>query len=147
MISFGQQLYRLTSRDLETLQVEPFFRTVAGTIVSNAPAGSVEFRLPLDRALYVHSLIWNGGLRSGSSYSAIRASFSDGGNFVQGQIFEQEFDTLLTTFAQTRVLELLVPPQSGKIQLTFLNAAVPATATITGTICGYLIPPGAIGRA
>lgn len=148
MFNFGDQLYRLTGRDLETLLVEPYFRQATGTIVSLAPAGSVTFPVPLDRCLYIHSLSWIAGARSGSAYSAYFAEFYDTANILVGQFFADEIAGVLGQgFIRHQLLDLVLPPQTARIQLQFNSGSVAATSSISANLAGYLIPPGRIGRA
>lgn len=148
MFQIGSQLYRLTRRDGETLQVEPYFRQVTGTLVSNAPAGSVVFPIPLDRAYYLHSAIWNAGGRPGSTYDRYSLEFYDSANVTLGQVFDNSVTTTIGSgFVIHQELGIIIPPQTSRLQMIFYSPAVVATATITGSIQGYLIPPGQIGRA
>lgn len=161
MFSVGEQLYRLTARDEETLLVEPFFRRFSFTIVGAAQAGLVVVPIPIDRCIYIKKLRF-----TGASYVAAR-TWSDwlvelDARFVGGLITvaasgNGNFSELLSTgvgtggganavVEQSVDVDTIFPPGMQTIRFNAFTPPKAVDAFFTFEISAYFLPPGRFGR-
>ncbi len=154
MLNFGQDLYRLTARDEETLLVEPYFRAVAANIGAGLVSATATFITPLDRCLYLHSVMTlaNPGATHTWSIISVLIGSPDG---VVSQVLSDRRGLLTgdgnaaavggTTVSFRDDLRILLPPGVRVLVFCEKNAATNA-AFFTANVHGYLVPPGQIGR-
>lgn len=156
MLTFGQDLYYLTARDQSTLLVDSYFRTATGTIAAAALFGSVSLQIPTDRCLFIQRLNIDGAATALSNYTALfvevtsttgvkyRILTIDGSGAMLGD--NASASSVGVAFATARSLSLLIPPNTSSINLTMSRSNSTNPATISISVCGYLVPPGGIGR-
>jgi hypothetical protein len=156
MLTLGQNLYILTNRDEATLYVDSYFRQSLftqpiGTSVSNDTVG---LEIPLDRSLYLSCATIIAAPGAGNSVQAlgIRAVSASG---IEYPLFQQNGSSLngdnVTgaaggTIAMWRSFNLVLPPSTRRIVATLARTGSLNAATVDVFVCGYLIPPGGLGR-
>lgn len=160
MFSIGEQLYRLTSRDEETLLVEPFFRSIGFQLVGAAAQAVLLVPIPVDRCLYIKSVTFTGGSYAGGTWSRAQIAVEnnalgsginvvDWTSFVNGLVTDRSNNAV--TIGERIVLhqpavDTLYPPGLTNIRLNAQTPAKAVTADVIFDINGYLLPPGRIGR-
>jgi hypothetical protein len=162
MLTFGQDLYVPTSRDAQTLQLEPWFRVVQGTVAAAADTATVSLPIPPDRCLYVQQLqiALNGAALSTWNYASVALNDAIG-NFMGGLFtVGDQTGTLPTLIGEAcatsgagigvrlnRQIQFVLPPQLGAINLSVRRSVNTNAATFGLAVIGYLLPPGGIARA
>lgn len=160
MFTFGEQLYRTTQRDEETLLVDPVFRFAPGTIAAASASGSVDIPVPLDRSLFVHSFTIELGATALSTWELVFLTLKDRvgatlpgavfaiGNAGQTLVGESQANSGVGAGCRfNRVFQLILPPGISAISCTAQRLVTTNAATFGFGINGYTIPPGRIGRA
>lgn len=148
MLSFGEQLYRMTPRDEETLKLEPFFRQAVANIGAIVPAAAVSFVLPADRSFYLHSVSWQGQPDGTTIWETGVIELVD----ADPTIRQRAASVLNGDRASARAAllyvqpELIVPPATRQVNLSLNRSVTTAAASAIFWLTGYLIPPGGIGR-
>lgn len=160
VFSFGEQLYRPTLRDEQTLLIEPFARLINITIPIGPSTVNQLLVPPLDRCLFIESLVIVG--IPGVADTIIGFDVNQGDPVFGSQplrVFEVfDGNGLIGTNASSVsgpgkeiVISLpnfnhLFPPRSSVgFDVNRDNAAVISTVQIN--LYGYLLPPGGMGRA
>lgn len=150
MLAFGEQLYRMTVRDEETLKLEPFLRRVDTSIASGAGNVTAAFQLPSDRALYLHSYVVQFAGEALTQYTQWRTNFEDAVSSLSHQI-DGSFPLGLGLgigFVQKRDIGFVLPPFTRQLTVQVFRSGTPASvAPVSVWVTGYLIPPGRIARA
>ena len=163
MFSFGEQLYRLTSRDEETLLVDPFVRVIPVLVAANSTA-NLDVPVPKDRLIYVKSVTWLGFGPAGAGAAwqewQVNLNLFNGdptpmkvagvvGNtplqFLQtdGTIVAQPANGICQ---QTQQVDFMFPAGYSLLRLTASRIAGTITEECRFYIRGYFLPPGRIGR-
>lgn len=156
MLTIGQELYSLTSRDLETLLVEPFFRTINANIGAGASGADTSFNsFGIDRCLYIKNITFDINPGAAQSVTVVSANADSRITTVAFQPLWKLRGTLagdgnVTQFAGQTVVfnwnaDIILPPGAA------LNCRVERQGTVAAgsysvSVNGYLIPPGRIGR-
>lgn len=154
MFTLGQDLYRPTLRDEQTLLIEPFWRQFTGSGSTTVLAFFVD--LPRDRALFIQRFVLEGQAAVGELWTRIEvnANFNTlthrlwsarNGNIGDGLIGNDAGATPNAIYYTDVPLEVVCPPFTERIQVNATKSAAGA-GTISCFITGYLIPPGGIGR-
>lgn len=157
MFSIGQQLYELTDKDQQTLFVDPFFRTVSVTIPALSNNGDAIFNLPLDRALWISSLIIRFDNASVSTWHSAQAYvtntvgnrfqiFDSAGNATSILNGDYQNGGVGTSFSINRQLDLLIPPQTSSLIVGTSRTGNTNPVNFVAYVAGYLLPPGRVGR-
>lgn len=162
MFSFGEQLYRLTGRDEETLLIDPFFRWIDLTLAGAATNNSIDVTYPIDRALFIRSVSANLNAPPGA-FSWTEWTL---------QIFNSQYPIRLATVALKAsgattiplasdgalvtavgqyvtnevMVDYIFPPGLNTLRFGAGRNGGVADATARILIKGYLLPPGQIGR-
>jgi hypothetical protein len=167
MFRFGDQLYRMTSRDEETLLIEPFYRQIFITVPLGGTARG-EITVPPDRALYVGHVFafldpqagvgahWHAWQLNGASSPigaplvepvqivtinaglATQRLLSDRQNGVTGDG---------AIIAHDVTVDFVFPPGIQRLVFDAFRTAGTGPAVARCWVRGYLIPPGRIGRS
>lgn len=160
MLNFGQELYRLTERDMSTLAVDPFFRVSMGSIAALSTTSSADLVIPKDRCLFLHSFVISLDPCALATWESLFISFIDSngtalpsgplglgspGAVLQGE--NQANSGVGIGVRINRLLQLVCPSFLSAIRLTATRANTTNVATFALGINGYMIPPGQIGRA
>lgn len=155
MLAIGQDLYRLTSKDEETLLIEPYFRGLTIPVPAAVLSGNAQFQLPFDRCLFFkHGMV---RVTPGAAQTAA---------IVQWQILSPVSQLVANTLFDVRGVlvgdnqaaavaggvvcfnfdaGIVLPP--GCILQAYMEKSAAANAGFfSAEISGYLIPPGRIGR-
>ena len=158
MFFLGNELYRLTARDEETLLVEPYFRRISSTMTPAQAADAREFVYPLDRCLYIDGFQLT--LNPAEEALSVAQSFTIGITTQDGSGIANIFSVhdnagLIGNHASTRGAgvsvrlqdrpKLVVPPGL-KIRLDLLRSVTTNAYSWRCDLNAYLIPPGRIGR-
>lgn len=162
MFTFGEQLYRLTSRDEETLLVEPYVRqfrfdaTAAATTTFDVP-------IAVDRIFYIDTVIANlaapGGVGAqwqGWQINLITLPSDPVNQLVVGNVgmptqLLQSDGTITPTpvnafILQTKVVKFAFPPGYRTMRFTVARVAGVAPIQAEFFLTGYTLPPGRVGR-
>lgn len=155
MFAIGQETYRLTARDEQTLLVEPFFRKVVTNITGGVPGAGGVIQIPRDRSLYLNSFSFQGSPGAANFWTDlivwanIKASsqFHTLWQFAASQLVP---NNAVASVADQRGgfnvrMDLVLPPG---IDIVFQANRNPfaSAANYEFNLTGYLIPPGMIGR-
>lgn len=161
MLQIGQQLFSLTQRDLQTLRLDPYFRTFTMPALGPGDAStSGTWDIPKDRALYLDTwgFEWQCGAASQLSIAEFRMLLHD-----NPTIFSviNRFTLGLTALAGdnrplgggvndtvtiNRSPKIVLPPGADpQIALT-RSGTVNASNVPTFWLAGWLIPLGNMGR-
>jgi hypothetical protein len=159
MFSFGEQLYRPTIRDEQTLLVDSFFRSF--TVNYGIGVGNVStfIQIPKDRAFYLHQLQFNLTAVAADTWTVIAVTLFNNDNsvFLARLLILGDTAGLIGDNASTRGINvgpninktfgLVVPPSTSiEVAMTRTGGLAAATAPIF-SVAGYLLPPGGIARA
>lgn len=159
MFSIGEQLYRLTGRDEETLLVEQFFKTFVASAVGASQVALIVENIPIDRCLFIKQVIFTGNGYAGGNW--IRTLVQLDARFVGGLITvckRESFSVGLVSdgsnnvvtsgasVVQTYDVDTLYPPGMQSIRLEAQTPAKAVTADCIFEVSGFLLPPGRIGR-
>lgn len=157
MLRFGESLYRLTDRDYQTLQVDPFARAATGTVAALATTAQVDILFPADRAIYLNRILL---LMSGIALSQwtvadvvlIRENSVSGpsiASFGDGPLSGDGTTVPAAAGAACRInvpIDYVVPPNTAGIRMVVQRNNTTNAGLFYLSILGYLIPPGRIGR-
>lgn len=156
MFTIGQGLYNLTERDRTTLFVDPFYRQFVVSAGAASLVGAADLNLPLDRALYINSIVFNGAPTALSRWTnfelnALANSGSTG--FLLAKYLGAPLigdNSLATAVGDgcviNRDLNLVIPPNTNALRFSVTRDVVGNAASCTINLSGFLIPPGGIGR-
>jgi len=160
VITFGHDLYRLTSRDEETLLVDPYFRSITVNVATLTTGGTGLLAPPQDRAYMLNRLVVRGASMVGASWQRFQLLTQGGGSatHVLWDVIDENANGLTGDNAappaaagQTVIiganLNLLIPPGLQLLAQVSRNAAPVAAGLATFWLTGFLVPPGGIGRA
>ncbi len=157
MLNFGEQLYRLTQRDEETLLLDFQLTQTVVTVGAGITNAFVDMQVPRDRALYVHRLtVYTPGaalsVPTGFSWQAVVAGVPVGDIWAivqsDGLKGDRQISTLTAGLEKTWNLDyrgVLPPGLNYRFRATRTNSTNPVQFFVS--MHGYLIPPGRIGRA
>lgn len=153
MLTFGEQLYRLTERDEATILIDPFQRAVSaqmGVGVANlvtGPTGQIP-NIPVDRSLWIHSIQILGGPEAATAYRELGIQLVRGdGSLHQLWLDNQVNGAAGAGVARYIPVGLALPPGSQSPAVNAVRVGTTGVATVTMWITGYLIPPGRIVRS
>lgn len=145
MFNVGQQLYNLTSRDMQTSFLDPFFRTQTGTAAITQNNAAVNFTLPIDRSLYIHSVVFLCQAEAATDWISVQVAVGQSGGSVG--VFRQSTNSVLADeFQATYFMDLILPPGINTLQLQANRTGTTGAANSIMTVNGYLIPAGGINR-
>jgi hypothetical protein len=162
MLNIGQSLYRTTLRDETTLLLDPFFRSSVGSVGIGALTAAVDLAIPADRILYLSSFsIYLQGTALSTWGSASIDLVDRGAVQLQGSLFSIGDQTVTSTLIGdnqvgsgvgvsvriNRNPRICLPPNLGSVRISVSRQVNTNAAPFGVSICGYLIPPGEIGRA
>lgn len=161
MLSFGEQLYRPTAKDEETLLVEPLFRELTVLIPGASQLALWVLPIPIDRSLYIERVSCQGFsyVYAGNGWAEwfvqLDARFA-GGLITVCNRGNGGFNPLISDgvaanapnapFTQTVDVKTVYPPGMATVRFNASTPAKAVDASVSFTISGYLIPPGRIGR-
>jgi hypothetical protein len=165
MFTFGEQLYRLTQRDEETLLVEDYFRRIDLSITPGNVTAQASLFLPKDRCLYVSKVIFTGfsfagfagnwiawsvnlfDTAAGDTTIAINGSAADTRPLIGDGTYGPTALGLGEGVVQSKRIQTVFPPGFAQLNFNAFTTAKPvATATARLFLHAYLLPPGRIGR-
>lgn len=147
MLELGAQLYNLTPRDLQTSFLDPFFRSGTVTLAAAQANNNVELTLPVDRSLYVHSLIFDLAAEAATNWESFSVNARRSGELVALVYQEAITPVLNTRYSKTIPIDLVLPPGADRIRFGATRLTTTNAVTATFQVLGYLIPPGEIARA
>ncbi len=154
MFTIGQELYRLTNRDEETLLIEPFFRTLIANIPAGVGASGVSFSVPIDRCLYLGMCSLRMTPGAAQRMISVFMELQNTAAVVFQKIWEVNGDltgdynaasVLGTTVSFNLYPQIILPPGS-TLRVSGEKLPVANAGIVNATVSGYLIPPGRIGR-
>lgn len=160
MFTIGEQLYRMTPRDEETLLIEPFFRRFQFTVPLGAGV-TLDVTIQRDRAYFLKAVQFNGASHAGAGafWSRWRVQVLDGVN-AQLEIVDRDASSVTgrllsdgtvgtadgQILKQYVSLDTLLPPGCTVVRLSANRVLGLADADCVFTVHGYALPPGQIGR-
>lgn len=165
MFAIGEQLYRLTPRDEETLLLEPYFRRIDVSIAGASASGFGELFFALDRTLFLKSVVYEFNAVALANWTGFQLISSNApGNFIHyidgldaGAIAGAASPVMVSPSYPAapavgsgvmwrQDMSMLVPAGASRIRFTAYRNNTVNVATASCWLTGYLIPPGGIGR-
>lgn len=161
MLTFGESLYRTTTRDEETILLESYNRAASAFIAPASFSGSFEIPVQRDRCLYVDQVFFVGQAVALSNWTSFDLQLIDGlGNVLPtGLVVLGGTGCILhgdnaqvpapagAQVAINRTLKLVLPAGLSALRFGATRLVGTNGATFVGGLLGYLMPPGQITRA
>lgn len=148
-------LYAITERDLEGVQIEPYFRRALLSFGVGQTNQSVNFSWPRDKALILNRCAYNFNAEPGTTWSFYQLLAAhttvgihnlDAAGGTAGIPFHPASATAAGSGGQFGVsLDLLLPAGSS-IQFEAVRVGTTAGVACFVDLTGYLIPQGTIAR-
>lgn len=148
MLTFGDQLYQLTLRDLTTAFVDPFFRSASSTLAAASANGNVQIPVPVDRSLFLHSFVIDMSAEAVTQWESWSIIAKRANNETVGFPYQRALVPVANQrISDTYNVGIILPP--GIVALQFGPTRIGTTNGVgfSFTVNGYLIPPGKINRA
>jgi len=158
MFTFGQGLYRLTERDLETLLVEPYIRSSIRQLAPAQASDSILFPVPQDRSLYLDcfALNWNFNFEALSVATAFAINlFTQAGTQISLLSIVRDNGGIVgdnaatrgagAVFGINRAPRIILPP-GVQVRMDVSRTGTANAMDYRFDLTGYLIPPGGVGR-
>lgn len=160
MFTFGEQLYRPTGRDEETLLVVPMIRSPQFTLAAASAIGTFDMPIPADRMLFLHSfsLALNGVALS--TWTQARLLIYDrSGAVIIGNIWEAVEVGGLVGEGQVsvsgagknvnivKIMQIALPPGIGGLRIEVTRSGTTNAVNWGFNTMAFTVPPGMFGRA
>jgi hypothetical protein len=151
MFAIGEQLYRLTTRDEETLLVDPFVRAAAGVVIPAGTQADCSIFLPKDRMFFLHTVDVTLAISALTTYATddITVSLLDAAGVATVFSRPMQAVTAAAGVGYSRIdrVQLILPPGTGSVRLNVIRSGTTNAANFNLRLVGYLLPPGRFGRS
>ncbi len=148
-------LYSISERDLEGVQIEPYFRRASVSLGVGVVNGAIDFLWPTDKALILNRACYNFNsepatlwqsyqLLAGHTSFAIHNLDSQGG--TAGIPFHGATATGVASAGTVSVAMDVILPAGSRMQFQVIRQGTTGVATCFVDLTGYLIPQGTIAR-
>lgn len=148
MLEIGSQLFNLTDRDRQTIFLEPFLRRTSVTLAAASATANMDFSLPIDRCLYLHSVVFDLAAEAATNWESWGVQIRRPGLELAGILYQEAITPVLNNrVSKTIPIQFICPPgvnlvRFGASRVTTTNAVIANVELV-----GYLMPAGEIGRA
>jgi hypothetical protein len=151
MLTLGSELYQLTDRDLQTVQLEELNLTgsVSWALAQNTLAVFTQ-ALPLDRVYYLGA--FTAQVDSGAAaarLTSLQLQVTPAGGGIPVVVWRKAGDELGSRTSNLwgdTAYPRVILPRGGTLSLLGVRSDTTAVGTVSWSVMGFMIPPGSIAR-